>query len=52
MNPFIIDPPSPFATRQEWAAFLPEAEELLKKHPDNELLKAHIAEAKSRLADD
>lgn len=46
----LIDPPTPFSPKSEWQAFLVEMEELAKEHPDDELVKEHLAEAKSYAA--
>lgn len=46
----LIDPPSPFAPKPEWTAFLKEMMELLEAHPDNEEVKENIEEARTILA--
>lgn len=46
----IIDPPSPFAPDKEWREFLSEMEELEKAHPDDELVKQHLEEAREHLS--
>lgn len=46
----IIDPPSPFASKEDWQDFLKEMEKLAKEHPDNEDVRAYIEEAKQILA--
>lgn len=46
----LIDPPTPFAPREDWEDFLKEMEELEKAHPDNEDIREHIEEAKRVLA--
>ncbi|MFZ4165304.1 hypothetical protein [Brevundimonas sp. NPDC058933] len=46
----LIDPPSPFAPKSDWRAFLDEMEALAKEHPDDESVKEHIEEAREALA--
>lgn len=46
----LIDPPSPFAPEKDWRAFLAEMEDLAKDHPDDELVKQHLEEAREHLS--
>lgn len=46
----LIDPPSPFASKEEWREFLSEMEELAKEHPEDESVQEHIKEAREIIA--
>ena len=45
--PMIIDPPSPFASIDDWREFLSEMEDLAKAHPDNDEIAYYIEEARA-----
>lgn len=45
----LIDPPSPFASKEEWEKFLKQMKEALTDAPDEASVKEHIALAEKQL---
>jgi hypothetical protein len=45
----IIDPPSPFASKDEWQKFLIEMQGVLRDHPNDESVKEAIELAQEQL---
>jgi hypothetical protein len=46
----LIDPPSPFAPRKEWVAFLAEMEDVLRDNPGWRVVEDAIADAKAEIS--